>query len=121
MPEVSQNTAAVWGRNACSDTLPNCREATPVETGTKSAPGLSCYSGNMTAVHASPPEPGTKPNYPFAEWLNGNKWTLTRGRDYWGPTDQFIRQLRGSANARGVGVDLIVEDCGRYVMVIPRG
>lgn len=61
---------------------------------------VACYHDGMTAVFASPPEPGTKPKYPFAEWLDGREWTLMRGRDFWGDFDTIERQIAGSANSR---------------------
>jgi hypothetical protein len=97
-----------WGRRS---------EAVPVRTGTKSTHGPSCYSGDMTATHASPPEPGTRPDYPFAEWLDGRLWTLVRGRDYWGSADTFMDRIRGSANARSIRIVMAVEDAGRFVKV----
>lgn len=84
---------------------------------------LSCYAGNMTAVFASPPEPGTAPTYPFAQWLDGQEWTLVRGRDFWGPVGPFMRQVRGSANSRRLSVNLTPSDDGRALTVraVPRG
>lgn len=61
---------------------------------------VACYHDDMTAVFASPPEPGTKPQYPFAEWLNGRHWVLTKGRDYWGDPEAMIRSIEASARAR---------------------
>ena len=61
----------------------------------------------MTAVFASPPEPGTRPTYPFAEWLDGRWWTLTQGRDFWGPVDSLVRSLEASARARGKTVQVV--------------
>lgn len=77
----------------------------------------------MTAVHASPPEPGTAPSYPYAEWFNGQQWTLTRGRDFWGPVGLFMRQVRGSANSRRVKIEMSPGDNGRTLTVraVPRG
>ena len=94
-----------------------CREAAPVRTGTKLTPDLSCYAGDMTAVHASPPEPGTRPQYPFAQWFDGQQWTLVRGRDFWGPVSQFMKQIQGSANARRVCVRMTRSDDGRTLAV----
>lgn len=71
----------------------------------------------MTAVFASPPEPGTRPQYPFSQWLDGQAWTLVRGRDFWGPIDAFTRSLRGSANARRVGLRMTPSDDGRSLTV----
>lgn len=68
--------------------------------------------GGMTAVFASPPEPGTKPNYPFREWLNGQQWVLTRGRDFWGSSDALIRSLQASARARRLRVTCTTDDAG---------
>jgi hypothetical protein len=77
----------------------------------------------MTAVFASPPEPGTDPKYPFAEWLNGQQWNLRRGRDFWGPPWALAKRIRGSANARGVKVELNYSDQGSTmdVRAVPRG
>jgi len=71
----------------------------------------------MTAVFASPPEPGTRPKYPFAEWLNGQQWVLTRGRDYWGHPDVLIRSIEASARARRLRVTCTYDTNTRCVYV----
>lgn len=77
----------------------------------------------MTTVHASQPEPGEKPVYPFSEWLNGNQWTLTRGRDFWGDLAQFEQSIRASARARRLDVTVTWDELHRvlYVRASPRG
>lgn len=62
------------------------------------------YTDCMTAVPTAPPDEGTKPTYPFKEWLNGQQWILTRGRDFWGDPDELTRSIRASARARRVNV-----------------
>jgi hypothetical protein len=57
----------------------------------------------MTA-HLSPPEPGRAPIFPWAEWLNGQTWTLVRGRDYWDDNAKMRRRTQSAANARRVKV-----------------
>lgn len=65
----------------------------------------------MTVVHATRPEDGTRPNYPYAEWLDGRVWTLVRGRDFWGSEQQLVRSLRSSANSRRLSVDIDATNC----------
>lgn len=71
----------------------------------------------MSIVHATPPVAGTPPVYPFAEWLNGQVWTLTRGRDFWGPPLDFARRIQASANGRRIRVILGIDPEGRYIIV----
>jgi len=77
----------------------------------------------MTTVHASPPEPGTKPRYPFDEWLDGREWTLTRGRDFWGDAATFRHRIQGAANARRVGLHVMIAADQRHLTVraVPNG
>lgn len=79
--------------------------------------GASCYPGIMTVVYASQPDPNSKPAYPFAEWLNGSQWVLTRGRDYWGDPAQMIRSLEASARARRVKVTIALDERTRAIYV----
>ncbi len=58
----------------------------------------------MTVAHLSPPEPGVAPKYPWAEWLNGNEWTLVKGRDYWDDNAAMRRRVQSAANARRIKV-----------------
>lgn len=62
------------------------------------------YTDPMTAVPSAPPDEGVRPAYPFKEWLNGQQWILTRGRDFWGDPDDLVRSLQGSARARRLRV-----------------
>ena len=79
----------------------------------------------MTAVHATPPDPSAdKPVYPFAEWLDGRTWRLTRGRDFWGPPWLFARRLQASANARRLCLALFDFDPDGQTIelrAVPRG
>lgn len=76
----------------------------------------------MTAVFGAPPDPGTKPVYPFAEWLNGQQWILIRGRDYWGDPGQLTRSLEASARARRLRVVVTGDGSGNlYVRAYPGG
>lgn len=69
-------------------------------------------------MHPTPPALGVHPPaYPFAEWLNGTRWTLTRGRDFWGPPHHFVRKIEASARARRVVVFLRYERDGRHIEV----
>lgn len=71
----------------------------------------------MTVAHLSPPEPGAAPKYPFSEWLDGRRWTLVRGRDFWDTADVFVRRLRGAANAHSIRAEIEASDDGRFVFV----
>lgn len=71
----------------------------------------------MTAVFGSAPDPDAKPVYPFATWLNGSQWVLTRGRDYWGDPAQMIRSLRASARARRVNATITLDERTRAIYV----
>jgi len=69
----------------------------------------------MTSVHATPPVAGTPPVYPFAEWLDGQRWTLNRGRDFWGPPRDFARRIQASARARRLVLFMRYEPDGQYI------
>jgi hypothetical protein len=76
----------------------------------------------MTIAHPSPPEPGRVPTYPWAEWLNGREWTLTRGRDYWDENKIMARRIRGAAN--NLRIPVVIDDSdSRFLRVkaMPRG
>ena len=75
----------------------------------------------MTAVFASPPEPGTRPKYPFAEWLDGRRWTLVRGRDFWGSPGELRRSVQSAANARRVKVEMSVEGGTFTIQAVSHG
>jgi len=79
------------------------------------------YTGGMTAVFASPPEPGTKPQYPFAEWLNGRKWVLVRGRDFWGDPAVLVRSIEASARARRLTVEIKIDGGLMAVQAVSSG
>lgn len=57
----------------------------------------------MTA-HLSPPDPNRPAKYPWDQWLDGQEWTILRGRDYWGDTEAMVARVRRAASRRRLRV-----------------
>lgn len=70
----------------------------------------------MTIAHLSPPEPGVAPKYPWSEWLDGRRWVLARGRDYWDDNAAMRRKVQSSANARRLRVVIDGSDPNRLII-----
>ena len=49
---------------------------------------------------------GRKELYPYEQWLNGQRWLLTKGTDYLSDTKACMATIRRAANSRGLKVSL---------------
>ena len=47
------------------------------------------------------PTAGSKPRYPWDEWLDGSIWELVKGKDFKGQTLNFRNTIQGRCSARG--------------------
>lgn len=56
--------------------------------------------------------------YPWAKWLDGRTWKLTKGEDFLCSLASFADLVRKTAAARGLDVTVYTED--KAVVIVPR-
>lgn len=53
------------------------------------------------------------PSYPWDEWLNGNVWRLTAGKDFTSKAEVFRSMANSRAKQRGLGLRTNLEKTGK--------
>jgi hypothetical protein len=62
---------------------------------------------------------GRKEKYPWAEWLDGNVWSLDAGDDFTCTSESLRTTIYAAAKKRGVSVNTFVDDDKVIVQAIP--
>jgi hypothetical protein len=73
----------------------------------------------MAEQVASMPTLGRSPRYPWATWLNGQTWRLTKGEDFKTEAENFRAQVYIAAKARGLAAHTSRNGDELFIQAVP--